>query len=138
MAGPEYPPSVDPTNTDVLDHVTELLAGHPTSEGALKVVRIPLPPRHESYWYSYNNVIIANKRILIPLYANVDPALQERAVNTFREHLPGWRLFGVQSDSLSRMGGVLRCAAAGIPAFVDLGPLMARVDSDGIVRAESP
>jgi agmatine deiminase len=114
----ECDPRLDPENAAILDNTAEVLEGTPTSIGPLEVRRIPLLRMSDGSWRSYCNVILTNRKVLVPAFSDVDPVIQESALATYRELLPGREVIEVNADSLSYSGGFLHCVSITVPAEV--------------------
>ncbi len=105
-------PAVDPHNAAILDRNAEQLRHLRTRCGPLKIERIPLPPSQKKYqWATYTNVVFANGVLLVPSYAGVDPAIEQRVLATYRRLLPTWKVQSIDSTQLLRGMGSLHCAA---------------------------
>ncbi len=115
----QYDSNVDPVNHDVLEQNAEILGRVRTDSGPLKVVRIPMPSNRGSIWRTYTNVIYANDVVLVPTYACIDPSIEQRAMSTFAQHLPGWEVIGIDASSVIVQRGSLRCVSAKIPWLDD-------------------
>jgi agmatine/peptidylarginine deiminase len=103
--------SGDPANAELLDRHAAQLAGQNTSAGELNVVRIPMPPRGESYFGgTYANVVFANGVLLVPTWPEANPELETEVFDTYRRLLPGWKIVGIDCGELGRHGGALHCA----------------------------
>jgi len=113
--------AVDPANAGILDAAAKALAGRATSRGPLRVRRIPLPPRLDSAWRSYNNVLFANGTLLVPTFQDVDRQMQAAALDLYRQLLPGWKVAGIPADALAPSEGLLHCVAVNVPSFVRVG-----------------
>lgn len=116
--------SGDPENRAVLDKNAEYISKITTSAGPIKVVRIPMPPRSGDDWRSYTNVIMANGVLLMPSYADVDPAIENRAEAVYRSLLPGWSVKRINCDKLVFDHGQLHCISYHIPHFVSIEGLV--------------
>ena len=116
--------SGDPENRAVLDKNAEYMSKITTSSGPIKVVRIPMPPRLGDDWRSYTNVIMANGVLLMPSYADVDPAIEDRAEAVYRSLLPGWSVKRINCDKLVFDHGQLHCISYHIPHFVSIEGLL--------------
>jgi agmatine/peptidylarginine deiminase len=127
--------SGDPENRAVLDKNAEYISKITTSSGPIKVVRIPMPPRSGDDWRSYTNVIMANGLLLMPSYADVDPAIEDRAEAVYRSLLPGWSVKRINCDKLVFDHGQLHCISYHIPHFVSIEGLLEnaipKVSKDG-------
>jgi agmatine/peptidylarginine deiminase len=112
-----YAPEDDPRNAALLDRNAQKLSGLPTPMGELKVVRIPMPRRKRlssaggELWYTYTNVVFVNGKLLVPIYQEVDPAVQQEALAVYQRLLPDWELVGIECDALLKSQGALHCAS---------------------------
>ncbi len=132
----EYDPKVDPVNADILDQNAAMLSGIPTPSGPMRVVRIPMPSNRGSVWRTYTNVIFANDLVIMPTYGRADGELRERALDVYRQWLPGRTVIGVDASSIIEQGGSLRCVSLGIPHLDRLGWLrQANQQPDGGLRS---
>jgi len=118
----ECDPAADPANSALLDRAALRLAGQVTPLGPLRVERISTPPRANGIWRSYTNVLLGNGVLLVPTFTDVDPALQDRALDTYAALLPGRKIVAVNADSLVATQGLLHCISLNVPAFVPLPP----------------
>lgn len=107
--------SVDEINAHSLDQAAESLDGLDTSAGKLKVARIPMPCSKDTFFRSYNNVIFANKTLLVPCYPTVDPKLDRRVLDIYREYLPDYEVVGIDIGDLDKKGGGLHCLSTNVP-----------------------
>ena len=119
-------PSVDPVNARILDEAARNLAAARTSRGPMQVHRIPMPPRSGPNWRSYTNAILASGVALVPIYSDVDATLQDEALELYATLLPGWKVVGINVDSMVGTRGYLHCVSVNIPKFVDLGRVKGR------------
>ncbi len=115
-----YDPAVDPANARVLDETAAILSGLKTARGRVKVHRVPMPPRRGEFWRTYTNVIFANGTLLMPTFKDVDPALQNEALALYARLLPGWKVVGINADSLEPGRGLLHCFSMHVPRYVSL------------------
>ena len=120
-------PSDDPVSADVLDRVANGLAKITTSRGPLKVHRIPMPPKHNGSWRTYTNVVFANGTLLMPTFSGVDPALENEALSLYARLLPGWKVVGINCDSLVSAHGYLHCVCMNVPSFVPSSKLISEL-----------
>jgi agmatine/peptidylarginine deiminase len=116
----EVDPRIDPENAAILDHTASVLEGTPTSLGPLRVRRIPLIGMPDGTWRSYSNVILTDRKVLVPVFSDVDPVTQECALALYGELLPGREVVPVSADSLSYSGGFLHCISITVPGGVEL------------------
>jgi len=85
-----------------------------------KVVRIPMPPSTSGLWPSdgayyrtYTNSLIINKTILVPTYyAQYDTI----ALRIYREAMPGYRVVGINANSIISQSGTIHCTTHEIGA----------------------
>lgn len=112
-------PAVDRVNAEILDENARRLASLRTRSGPMRVVRIPMPPHHDDVWPTYANVMFANGRLLVPNYPEVDRELEQQAMDTYAELLPGWKIIGIDSTDLIRSRGALHCMSLNIPWMDD-------------------
>jgi agmatine/peptidylarginine deiminase len=115
----EYDPAIDPVNADVVNYNARILAGVQTRWGPLQVVRIPMPSNRGSVWRTYTNVIYANDVMLMPAYPGVDQDKQAKARQIFADLLPGWNIVEIDTTTVIRQRGALRCVSINIPWLED-------------------
>jgi agmatine/peptidylarginine deiminase len=109
----------DSTNAEILDKNTETLTGQPTSQGPMKVARIPMPYHRDGNWRSYTNVIYVNGTLLVPQYRGNDVELDKVALTTYRKLLPTWEVVGIDCSTLADKRGALHCISFNIPWLPD-------------------
>jgi agmatine/peptidylarginine deiminase len=109
-----YDPLVDPVNAAVLDRNAAYLAQIRTRRGPLRVVRVPMPDNSDGVWRSYTNTIFANGVLMVPVYTDADATLQDVALDSFRRHLPGWKVVPIDAKDTIRCGGALHCISKSI------------------------
>ncbi len=118
-------PADDPVNAAILDEAAAILEAQITSMGAIRVERIPMPPRTaDGDWRSYCNILMANGVLLMPSYADVDPALEAQALALYQRLMPSWTVVPIPADSLVAKRGLLHCVGIGIPGYVNVAPLL--------------
>jgi agmatine/peptidylarginine deiminase len=76
-----------------------------------KVVRIPMPPENGQYpptgdYRTYTNSIIVNKTVLVPTY---ELQYDTTALRIYREAMPGYRIVGINSNSIIPSLGAIHC-----------------------------
>ncbi len=109
--------SGDTANAKLLDQHARTLNGVPTKVGPLKVVRIPMPPRGET-WFggTYTNVVFANGVLLVPSWPKSAPQhLEQEALDVYSRLLPKWKIVSIDSDQLGFREGSLHCMTINIP-----------------------
>ncbi|MCA9670852.1 MAG: agmatine deiminase family protein, partial [Myxococcales bacterium] len=111
-----FTPEQDPDNSALLDRNAAQLRRQRLPDGRpLRVVRIPMGNNIDGVWRSYTNVLFANGLLLVPTYRKAKPAVQRRALATWRATLPRWRVSGVDVSRLAPMGGTLHCISSSLP-----------------------
>ena len=106
----ECDPGVDPVNARRLDDAARVLESMDTSLGPMRVRRVPILRAEDDSWRSFNNVIITDRKLLVPVFADVDPAVQERVLVSIRSWRRGARWFRSGPTSWWRPAG--RCTAS--------------------------
>lgn len=103
--------SRDSDNARLLNQHAQLLATEFTGSGKpLKVVRVPMPPpAHSQFAGSYTNVVFANGKLLVPRWSNSNPAIEQKAFDTYQRLLPEWKIEGIDCHELGLRGGALHC-----------------------------
>ena len=123
----EIPPSEDPTNSARLNETARFVSTIPTSAGPIQVKRIPMPPKWGEDWRSYTNVIFANGILLMPSFSDVDPSLEQRAVQVYQSVLPpGWIVKKINCDKIVKLHGQLHCISYNLPKFLPIDNLIKR------------
>jgi len=94
------------------------------------IVRIEMPPEGGSYpdnWAAYRtftNSVFINKTVLVPLY---EEQYDTTALRIYRENLPGYRVEGINCNSIIQSGGALHCITRAIgvedPLLISHQPL---------------
>ena len=84
-----------------------------------------MPPHRDDVWRTYTNALYANDVVVVPVYAGVDAGLEREALDLYRRLLPGRQIVTVESTSLAKTGGALRCVSLNIP---DLGQPLGHFD----------
>lgn len=110
----------DPTNTLRLEKNADILSSVRIDDQPLKVVRIPMPSRHDGKWRTYTNVIFANGLLLVPQYPDYCPELDAQALEIYRKLLPNWEVVGIDASSLIAKRGSLHCVSLSIPKLPKL------------------
>jgi len=121
----EISPSDDPTNSARLNETARFVSTIPTSAGPVQVKRIPMPPKSGEDWRSYTNVIFANGILLMPSFSDVDPSIEQRAVQVYQSVLPpGWIVKKINCDNLVKLHGQLHCISYNLPKFLPINDLI--------------
>ncbi len=86
-----------------------------------KVVRIPMPPSPSGTWPSqgayyrtYTNSLILNKTVLVPTYYE---QYDTTALRIYRQAMPGYRIIGINANSVISQSGAIHCTTHEIAAF---------------------
>lgn len=111
-----YDPADDLENAAQLDQIVAGLMDFPTLDGPLQVERIPMPDHNDGVWRTYTNVVFANGVLLVPIYPDYCPDLDEEALALYRRLLPDRRVVGIDASRLIKMNGALRCITMNIPS----------------------
>lgn len=97
-----------------------------------KVVRIPMPPdgtgRYPSsggQYRTYTNSVIVNKTVIVPTY---ELQYDTTALRIYREAMPGYRVVGINCNSIIGQSGAIHCITKEIgvdePVYIKLYPLV--------------
>ncbi len=117
-----FEPSADPENESQLDQIAKEMAELQTLEGPLRVERIPMPDHDDGFWRTYTNIVFANDVLLVPVYPDYCPDLDQTALATYRRLLPDMRVVGIDCSRLIKMNGALRCITMNVPSDEPLFP----------------
>ncbi len=77
-----------------------------------KVVRIPMPPSSSgqyppsSNYFTYTNSVFVNKTVIVPIYGL---SQDTTALRIYRENLPGYRIVGINCNSMISALGAIHC-----------------------------
>lgn len=79
-----------------------------------EIVRIPMPPDDWAYpgqtnwadYRTYTNSVFVNKTVLVPTY---DEQYDTTALRIYREQLPGYKVYGIDCNSIIESLGALHC-----------------------------
>lgn len=114
----QYSLEEDAENAAVLDRNAARLAAVTTSQGRLRVERIPMGRKDDGIWRTYTNCIYANGVLVIPAYhAGGDNGRLEQAYACYRRLLVNWRIAAVDTSALIQEGGSLHCASLNVVGF---------------------
>lgn len=90
-----------------------------------KVVRIPMPPAANGQYppsgdyRTYTNSLIINKTVLVPIYAS---PYDTTALRIYREAMPGYKIYGINSNAIIPSLGTIHCITKEIgvkePVFI--------------------
>ncbi len=110
----------DAENAAILDRNAARLRQVRTSQGPLRVVRVPMPPRRNNTWPTYTNVVYANGVVLVPIYPSLDQVGRRRALDIFSQALPTWKVVGIDATQIIKMDGALHCMTMNLGAIGQL------------------
>jgi len=113
-----YDPAVDFLNAPALDQAAEDLQKVETLIGPMRVERMPMPDHDDGTWRTYTNIVFANGVVLVPIYPDYCPDLDEEALAIYRRLLPDRKIVGVDASGLIRMNGALRCITMSLPTGI--------------------
>lgn len=77
-----------------------------------KVVRIPMPPHNNLYpdngghYRTYANAVFVNKTVIVPFY---EEKFDTTAQRIWEETLPGYKIVGVNCNSIIGLSGAIHC-----------------------------
>ena len=117
-----YDPADDLENATQLDQIVKGLNDYPTLDGPLQVERIQMPDHNDGVWRTYTNIVFANGVLLVPIYPDYCPDLDEEALAIYRRLLPDRRVVGIDASRLIKMNGALRCITMNIPRGTPIIP----------------
>jgi len=112
--------STDPVNAARLDEAARQLGEIATSSGPMRVHRVDMPSPRDGVFYSYTNVVIANSVVVVPIYPDVSPKLDQKALALYARLFPERKIVGVDATGLAERRGALRCVSFHIPGYVDI------------------
>jgi agmatine/peptidylarginine deiminase len=115
-----YTEEQDPDNAAILDRNAARLSQVRTSQGPLRVVRIPMPPHDNNTWRTYTNVVYANGVVLVPIYPSLDHAGRRLALEIFSKELPTWKVVGIDATEIIEIDGALHCMTMNLGAIGQL------------------
>lgn len=131
--------NLDAHNAAILNRNAERLSRLKTSSGPLKVVRIPMPPRAETFFGgTYTNVVFANGVLLVPTWPGTPRELEEEAIRTYQQLLPDWEIVGVDCSQLGVKNGALHCATVNLYRMTAKVAAPESADETERLRLEKP
>jgi agmatine/peptidylarginine deiminase len=97
-----------------------------------RIVRIPMPPDqygrypdNGGYYRTFTNSIIINKTVIIPTY---DLQYDTTAFRIYRQAMPGYRIVGINSNSIIPSNGAIHCIVKEFGVFNPLQIFHSRLD----------
>jgi hypothetical protein len=129
----QYPPGVA-DGPQIEANLQYILANYNSVFGTpYKVVRIPMPPdatgaypnaTNNADYRTYTNSVFVNKTIILPFYAQ---QYDTTAVRIYHEALPGYKIVGIDCNSIIPSLGAIHCitkeVAASDPLLISHQPL---------------
>jgi len=109
-------PMDDAGEAAIMDRTAAQLTGLETPLGPMQVVRIPMSVRSDNVIRTYVNAVYANGALLVPQYADVDPAMNRQALDIYASILPDWKIVPIECLSIAKMGGALHCVTCNVPS----------------------
>lgn len=114
----EYPAGVA-DGPQIEANLQYLLQQHQSYFGSsYKIIRIPMPPdqyglypNQGGFYRTYTNSIFINKTLLVPIY---EEQYDTTALRILREALPGYKVRGIDCNSLIPALGAIHCIAKGL------------------------
>lgn len=114
----EYANDQDPLNRQILERNLQRLSEVKTDDGPLRIVRIPMGPRGANvFGGTYTNVVYANGILFVPKYGQVDDAGHAKAVETYQQLLPDWKIVSVESSGWLALSGSIHCLTKNLYRF---------------------
>ena len=117
-----FEPSVDSENQTQLDRIAMEMAVLQTLEGPLRVERIPMCFLVDVPNSVHTSIVFANDVLLVPVYPDYCPDMDQAALATYRRLLPDLRVVGIDCSRLIKMNGALRCITMNVPSDEPLFP----------------
>jgi agmatine deiminase len=78
-----------------------------------RIVRVQMPPDqfgrypdNNGHYRTYTNSVFINKTILVPIY---QPLYDSDALEVYRQNMPGYKVIGINCNSIIPSGGALHC-----------------------------
>lgn len=117
----QYPPGVS-DGPYIEANLQYVLSNFLTPYGKpYRVVRIPMPPdqfgrypNNGGYYRTYTNSVIVNKTVIVPTY---DPQYDTTALRIYREAMPGYKIVGIDCNSIIPSGGAIHCIVKEVGAI---------------------
>ena len=127
----QYPPGVA-DGPQIEANLQYVLNNFQTCFGRpFKVVRIPMPPENGQYpntggdYRTYTNSVFVNKTVIVPTY---ELRYDTTALRIYREALPGYKIVGINCNSIIPSLGAIHCITKEIgvpePVFISHAKLL--------------
>ena len=121
----QYPPGIA-DGPQIEANLQEVINNYQTCFGKrYKVVRIPMPPEGGQYpnnggdYRTYTNSVFVNKTVIVPTY---EAQYDTTALRIYREALPGYKVYGINCNSIIPSLGAIHCITKEIgvsePVFI--------------------
>ena len=137
----QYPDNVA-DGPQIEANLAYLLDHFPSAYGTpYKVVRIPMPPDfgnvypdNNGSYRTYVNSVFVNKTILVPYY---ETQFDTTALRIWQEAMPGYRIVGIDCNSIIQLDGALHCITKEI-GVADPLRIVHQPLSDIVQNSQSP
>ena len=139
----QYPPGVA-DGPQIEANLQYILNNFLTCYGRpFKVVRIPMPPENGQYppsanYRTYTNSIIINKTVIVPTY---ELQYDTTALRIYREAMPGYRIVGINSNSIIPSLGAIHCITKEIgvtePVYISHPKLSGIIETDHLIEIKA-
>jgi agmatine/peptidylarginine deiminase len=119
----------DEPNAEVLNRIADSLSNTIFEGEALKVVRVPMPPRRQGIFperntgifRSFTNVVYLNGLLILPSYEGVTKDQEQAVRDIYAGLLPAWKIQFVDCSRPSQFGGALHCLVSNLGETPFLG-----------------
>ncbi len=139
----QYPPGVA-DGPQIEANLQYILNNFLTCYGRpFNVVRIPMPPENGQYppsanYRTYTNSIIINKTVIVPTY---ELQYDTTALRIYREAMPGYRIVGINSNSIIPALGTIHCITKEIgvtePVYISHPKLSGIIETDDLIEIKA-
>jgi len=139
----QYPPGVA-DGPQIEANLQYILNNFLTCYGRpFNVVRIPMPPENGQYppsanYRTYTNSIIINKTVIVPTY---ELQYDTTALRIYREAMPGYRIVGINSNSIIPSLGAIHCITKEIgvtePVYISHPKLSGIIETDHLIEIKA-
>ncbi len=108
-------PISDAINAAILDRNVRRLRSVIFQGRPLQVHRIDVPPREQTFWSPYTNIILANRLLLMPTFDSDPQPIVQKAIATYQQLLPGYEIQTIDMTSMKTLQGSLHCLSMNLP-----------------------
>jgi agmatine/peptidylarginine deiminase len=113
-------PRLDPINSQILERNASRLKQVQIGNAALRVHRVPIPPRQGKSWSAYTNAIVVGDLILLPTFKNDAPQVTEAARSVYARLMPESTIKTIDMTTMQQLQGELHCLSLHIPMFAPM------------------